>query len=143
LRPDRRAPVGAHDSVPREIGLLVVIGVCPMLGEYSSDHAWRTRIDIAIGPHESLRDRADQGGDAITASGGRRRAGGARDRRRPLVRPLAPSVHGAITSLAMRPSATVKSHLRSGVPPGKLPVRRPATMKRSSPIASVPVTSVV
>ena len=38
-----------------------------------------------------------------------------------------PRGYGAITRRAIRSPATVKSHLRSAVPPGKLPVRRPVT----------------
>ena len=34
-----------------------------VLGEDEPDESWRTRIDVAEGAHESLRDRADAFGD--------------------------------------------------------------------------------
>ena len=40
---------------------------------------------------------------------------------------LAVLSHGAITSRVMRSPAIVKSHFRSAVPPGKLPVSLPVT----------------
>jgi hypothetical protein len=50
-----QAPVGPHDAVP---------GNAVVRGEDESDESWRTRIDVAEGAHESLRDGADAFGDA-------------------------------------------------------------------------------
>ena len=49
-----QAPVGPHDAVP---------GNAMVLGEDEPDESWRTRIDVAEGAHEPLRDGADAFGD--------------------------------------------------------------------------------
>ena len=50
--------------------------------------------------------------------------------------------YGAITSRPIRSLVIVKSHLRSTVPPGKLPVNRAVTRYRPAPSSSQSRTSV-
>jgi hypothetical protein len=53
-----QAPVGPHNAVP---------GNTMVLSEDEPDESWRTRIDVAEGAHEPLRDRPDAFGDTCRA----------------------------------------------------------------------------
>jgi hypothetical protein len=53
-----QAPVGADDAMPRD-------AVGP--SESQADEARRAGIDVAIGPHEPLRDRAHAFDDALVS----------------------------------------------------------------------------
>jgi hypothetical protein len=110
LRASRDATIGTHDAVPRDVFVASVF-TDPMLCEYTPDQTRRVGIDITVGPHEPLWDRADPLDDLLgTGVGARGHEPG-----------------GAITRRLMRSPTTLKSYARSAVPPGKLPLRRHVT----------------